>query len=70
MRQSPIRHIVFIVKENRSFDQVYEMHQLEHCDMRTAAYLVAVKRVADATAKFGVSWAIVYSQVRGRRAVV
>jgi glutamate dehydrogenase (NAD(P)+) len=38
---------------DRSFDEVLAMAKLEECDMRTAAYLVAVKRVADATALRG-----------------
>ncbi len=38
---------------DRSFGEVLAMAQLEECDMRTAAYLVAVKRVADATALRG-----------------
>ncbi|MGZ9160926.1 MAG: Glu/Leu/Phe/Val family dehydrogenase [Candidatus Limnocylindrales bacterium] len=32
----------------RSFDETLEMSKRESCDMRTAAYLLAVKRVADA----------------------
>jgi glutamate dehydrogenase (NAD(P)+) len=38
---------------DRSFAEVLAMAKLEECDMRTAAYLVAVKRVADATALRG-----------------
>jgi glutamate dehydrogenase (NAD(P)+) len=38
---------------DRSFGEVLDMAKLEECDMRTAAYLVAVKRVADATALRG-----------------
>jgi glutamate dehydrogenase (NAD(P)+) len=38
---------------DRSFGEVLAMAKLEECDMRTAAYLVAVKRVADATALRG-----------------
>ncbi len=38
---------------DRSFGEVLAMAQLEKVDMRTAAYLVAVKRVADATALRG-----------------
>ncbi len=38
---------------DRSFDEVLTMSKTESCDMRTAAYLVAVKRVADATALRG-----------------
>ena len=38
---------------DRSFGEVIAMAQRESCDMRTAAYLVAVKRVADATALRG-----------------
>jgi glutamate dehydrogenase (NAD(P)+) len=38
---------------DRSFAEVLAMSQHEKCDMRTAAYLVAVKRVADATALRG-----------------
>ena len=38
---------------DRSFGEVLAMAQLEEVDMRTAAYLVAVKRVADATALRG-----------------
>jgi glutamate dehydrogenase (NAD(P)+) len=38
---------------DRSFGEVLAMAELEECDMRTAAYLVAVKRVADATALRG-----------------
>jgi glutamate dehydrogenase (NAD(P)+) len=34
---------------DRSFGEVLAMAKLEECDMRTAAYLVAVKRVADTT---------------------
>jgi glutamate dehydrogenase (NAD(P)+) len=37
----------------RAFDEVLEMHDRERCDMRTAAYLVAVDRVASATAMRG-----------------
>ena len=38
---------------DRSFGEVLQMAHREECDMRTAAYLVAVKRVADATALRG-----------------
>jgi len=38
---------------DRSFGEVLSMAQLHEVDMRTAAYLVAVKRVADATALRG-----------------
>jgi glutamate dehydrogenase/leucine dehydrogenase len=38
---------------DRSFAEVLAMSQHETCDMRTAAYLVAVKRVADTTALRG-----------------
>jgi glutamate dehydrogenase (NAD(P)+) len=38
---------------DRSFGEVLEMSLREKCDMRTAAYLVAVKRVADTTALRG-----------------
>jgi glutamate dehydrogenase (NAD(P)+) len=38
---------------DRSFGEVLAMAKLEECDMRTAAYLVAVKRVADTTALRG-----------------
>jgi glutamate dehydrogenase (NAD(P)+) len=38
---------------DRSFDEVLAMAQLEQVNMRTAAYLVAVKRVADTTALRG-----------------
>jgi glutamate dehydrogenase/leucine dehydrogenase len=38
---------------DRSFGEVLAMSKLEECDMRTAAYLVAVKRVADTTALRG-----------------
>jgi glutamate dehydrogenase (NAD(P)+) len=38
---------------DRSFGEVLAMAKLEEVDMRTAAYLVAVKRVADATALRG-----------------
>jgi len=38
---------------DRSFAEVLAMAKLEEVDMRTAAYLVAVKRVADATALRG-----------------
>ncbi len=38
---------------DRSFGEVIAMSEREGCDMRTAAYLVAVKRVADATALRG-----------------
>jgi len=38
---------------DRSFGEVLAMSRLEECDMRTAAYLVAVKRVADTTALRG-----------------
>jgi glutamate dehydrogenase (NAD(P)+) len=38
---------------DRSFAEVLAMSEHETCDMRTAAYLVAVKRVADATALRG-----------------
>jgi len=38
---------------DRSFGEVLAMAELEEVDMRTAAYLVAVKRVADATALRG-----------------
>jgi glutamate dehydrogenase (NAD(P)+) len=38
---------------DRSFGEVIAMSHREDCDMRTAAYLVAVKRVADATALRG-----------------
>jgi glutamate dehydrogenase/leucine dehydrogenase len=37
----------------RSFHEVFAMHEREACDMRTAAYLVAVDRVANATALRG-----------------
>ena len=37
----------------RSFGEVYAMSKKERVHMRTAAYLVAVKRVADATALRG-----------------
>jgi glutamate dehydrogenase/leucine dehydrogenase len=37
----------------RAFDEVLAMHDRERCDMRTAAYLVAVDRVASATAMRG-----------------
>jgi glutamate dehydrogenase (NAD(P)+) len=38
---------------DRSFAEVLAMSEHEKCDMRTAAYLVAVKRVADTTALRG-----------------
>ena len=38
---------------DRSFEEVLAMAHREQVDMRTAAYLVAVKRVADATALRG-----------------
>ena len=38
---------------DRSFGEVLSMARLQEVDMRTAAYLVAVKRVADATALRG-----------------
>ncbi len=38
---------------DRSFGEVLAMAELEEVDMRTAAYLVAVKRVADTTALRG-----------------
>jgi glutamate dehydrogenase (NAD(P)+) len=38
---------------DRSFGEVLDMSKAEQCDMRTAAYLVAVKRVADTTALRG-----------------
>jgi glutamate dehydrogenase (NAD(P)+) len=38
---------------DRSFGEVLAMAQREKVNMRTAAYLVAVKRVADATALRG-----------------
>ena len=38
---------------DRSFAEVLAMAELEEVDMRTAAYLVAVKRVADTTALRG-----------------
>ena len=37
----------------RAFGEVVAMPEREHCDMRTAAYLVAVDRVASATALRG-----------------
>ena len=37
----------------QSFDKVYNMHVNEKVDMRTAAYMVAVKRVAEAGLKCG-----------------
>src|SRR6266540_1379942 len=37
----------------RSFDEVYAIAQRESCDMRTASYLLAVSRVADAMAMRG-----------------
>ncbi|HET7027616.1 MAG TPA: Glu/Leu/Phe/Val dehydrogenase [Candidatus Limnocylindrales bacterium] len=37
----------------KAFGEVYDVARREHCDNRTAAYLVAVKRVADATALRG-----------------
>jgi glutamate dehydrogenase len=37
----------------RSFENVYDMHKKEKVDMRTAAYMVAVKRVAEAGLKRG-----------------
>ena len=36
-----------------AFGEILAMAQREECDMRTAAYLLAVKRVADATALRG-----------------
>jgi glutamate dehydrogenase (NAD(P)+) len=38
---------------DKAFAEVLAMAELEECDMRTAAYLVAVQRVADATALRG-----------------
>ena len=32
-----------------AFDQVWDLHEREDCDLRAAAYLLAVKRVAEAT---------------------
>ena len=37
----------------KAFDETYEIAQRESCDMRTAAYLLAVDRVASATALRG-----------------
>lgn len=37
----------------QSFEKVYDMHKKEKVDMRTAAYMVAVKRVAEAGLKRG-----------------
>ncbi|MGH2467585.1 MAG: glutamate dehydrogenase, partial [Candidatus Limnocylindrales bacterium] len=37
----------------RSFEEVYAMHGKASVDMRTAAYLLAVDRVAQATAMRG-----------------
>jgi glutamate dehydrogenase (NAD(P)+) len=44
-----LRSIMF-----RSFDEVFAMSRREECDMRTAAYLLAVDRVAQATAERGI----------------
>jgi glutamate dehydrogenase (NAD(P)+) len=38
----------------RSFAEVVAMAERESCDMRTAAYLLAVDRVAQATALRGI----------------
>lgn len=38
----------------RSFGEVWAMHETAGCDLRTAAYLVAVERVASATAMRGI----------------
>ena len=38
----------------RSFGEVWSMHERAGCDLRTAAYLVAVDRVASATAMRGI----------------
>jgi glutamate dehydrogenase (NAD(P)+) len=38
---------------DRSFEQVYQISQQKKCDMRLAAYLIAVKKVADATRDLG-----------------
>jgi glutamate dehydrogenase (NAD(P)+) len=38
----------------RSFDEVFSMSRREQCDMRTAAYLLAVDRVAQATEERGI----------------
>jgi glutamate dehydrogenase (NAD(P)+) len=32
-----------------AFDQVWDLHEREDCDLRSAAYMLAVKRVAEAT---------------------
>jgi glutamate dehydrogenase (NAD(P)+) len=37
----------------RSFDETFSISQRESCDMRTAAYLLAVERVSEATAMRG-----------------
>lgn len=37
-----------------SFKDVYEIHQKENVDMRMAAYMLALTRVADATTMRGV----------------
>ena len=44
-----LRSIMF-----RSFDEVWAMSQREKVDMRTAAYLLAVDRVAQATEERGI----------------
>jgi glutamate dehydrogenase/leucine dehydrogenase len=38
----------------KAFDGVYQMHKNENVDMRTAAYMVAVQRVADAIEQRGI----------------
>jgi glutamate dehydrogenase (NAD(P)+) len=37
----------------RSFDETFAISKREQCDMRTAAYLLAVERVANATSMRG-----------------
>jgi glutamate dehydrogenase (NAD(P)+) len=37
-----------------SFNQVWEKAQEFKCDLRTAAYLIAVQRVAEATDRRGI----------------
>jgi glutamate dehydrogenase len=41
-------------KITAAFHEVWDMHEKQKCNMRDAAYLVAVKRVADASKLRGI----------------
>ena len=37
----------------KAFDDVWDLHETEHCDLRTAAYMLAIGRVAEAASVRG-----------------